>query len=336
MIEKIKKETLIGFFKTLKTVYAVKAAIRSMAQSGSLRGLKGLYYGSEAVSTAICAVLSERDKLVNTCDGIENLIARGGDLKNIFAEIFGGAEGYNNGIRGPINISIPEKGIYSANSLSDTQVAMGNGFAMAAKIRGEKVVVASFYKDITSNEGIIHESMNIASAFNLPVLFICNTDPGIKGKELDDLIKKGRFSSRSIGYGIEGYPVDGTDVVSVYLLADRLIEKIRQDNRPAIIECLTNTYYESLKNIENDENIENISTEKKSIITGIMGNFERQLLNKGIMTAEEAKSIEEDMQKTVSEAIEFGKNNIKPDHTQLNDFMYADKSKGIPKAGWTL
>ncbi len=94
---------------------------------------------------------------------------------------------------------------------------MGTGFALAARIKGESIVVAAFYNGSTSNEGIIHESMNIASAFDLPVLFVCETDLGdIDGKP-DDLINSGKFSKRSIGYAIEGYSVDGMDVgVSVY------------------------------------------------------------------------------------------------------------------------
>ncbi len=89
MIEEIQKEKLTGFYKTLKTIYAAKFAIKSMAEAGFIKGLKGMYYGSEAVSTGICAALGQEDKLVNSCDGIGNLVARGCGIKNIFAEMLG-------------------------------------------------------------------------------------------------------------------------------------------------------------------------------------------------------------------------------------------------------
>ena len=334
MIEKVQKEKLTGFFKTLKTIYAAKSAIKSMAEDGYLRGIKGMYYGSEAVSTGICAALGEKDKLVNTCDGIGNLIARGGNIKNIFAEMLGKSDGYNKGVRGFLNITVPEIGIYSANSFSDTQVAMSTGFALAAKIKGEQIVVAAFYNSNTSNEGIIHESMNIASAFDLPVLFVCETGLGAIDSKSDYLIKSGKFSKRSIGYGIKGHSVDGMDVGSVYVLADKVINDIRQANRPAIIECFTGTCYESFKHNKNKKAIENAATDKESIIARIIDSFEREFLNKGILTLDEAKHLEEDAIKLVSEAVEFGKNSAELEPEILEGLMYADKYINIPKQGW--
>jgi TPP-dependent pyruvate/acetoin dehydrogenase alpha subunit len=343
MIEKIQKEKLAGFYKTLKTIYAAKFAIKSLAEAGYIRGLKGMYYGSEAISTGICAVLRQEDKLVNCCDGVGNLIAGGAGVNNIFAEMLGRADGCNKGVRGFLNISAPEAGIYSANSFSDTQVAMGAGFALAAKIKGEKTLVAAFYNGSTSNEGIIHESMNIASAFDLPVLFVCETGIGdIVGKsggtdgKPDGLIKNGRYCKRSIGYAIEGYSVDGMDVVSVYVLAEKVINDIRQTNRPAIIECFTESCYESFKPDKNSKDTKDSIAKKDAIISRILGSFKKELLENRIMTHDEAKYLKEDALKLVSEAVEFAKNSSGIDNETLNNIMYADKCINMPKAGWLL
>jgi len=350
MIEKIQKEKLTGFYKILETIYAAKFAIKSMAEAGFISGMKGIYYGSEAVSAGICAALGKEDKLVNSCDDIGNLIAGGAAVNNIFAEMLGRVDGCNKGVRGFLNISAPEAGIYSANSFSDTQVAMGTGFALAAKIKGEKIVVAAFYNGSSSNEGIIHESMNIASAFDLPVLFVCETEPGdIVGKsggadsesggaggKPDDLIKNGRFRKRSIGYAIEGYSVDGMDVASVYVLAEKVLNDIRQTSRPAIIECFTENCYESFKPDKNSQDIKDSLTKKDAIISRILGSFKKELLNNKIMTPDEANCLKEDALKLVSEAVEFAKNSARIDKETLNNIMYADKCINMPKAGWLL
>jgi TPP-dependent pyruvate/acetoin dehydrogenase alpha subunit len=343
MIEKIQKEKLTGFYKTLKTIYAAKFAIKSMAEAGHIRGLKGMYYGSEAISTGICAALGQEDKLVNSCDDIGNLIAGGAGINNIFAEMLGRSDGCNKGVRGFLNISAPEVGIYSANSFSDTQVAMGAGFALAAKIKGEKTLVAAFYNGNSSNEGIIHESMNIASAFDLPVLFVCETGlgdivgkPGDADGKPDDLIKSGRFCKRSIGYAIEGYSVDGMDVACVYVLAEKVINDIRQTSRPAIIECFTKNCYESFKPDKNREDTEESLAKKDAIVARTLGSFKKELLDNKIMTTDEAKYLKEDALKLVSEAVEFAKNSREIDNETLNNIMYADKCKNMPKAGWLL
>ncbi len=350
MIEKIQKEKLTGFYKTLKTIYAAKFAVKSMAEAGFISGMKGMHYGSEAVSAGICAALGQEDKLVNSCDDVGNLIARGVGLDNIFAEMLGRADGCNKGVRGFLNISAPEAGIYSANSFSDTQVAMGTGFALAAKIKGEKIVVAAFYNGSSSNEGIIHESMNIASAFDLPVLFICETELGDTdskprgaggksdgaGGKPDELIKNGRFCKRSIGYAIEGYSVDGMDVASVFLLAEKVINDVRKTSRPAIIESFTETCFESFAPGKNKEDIECSLAKKDAIISRILGSFKKELFDNKIMTPDEAKNLKEDAFKLVSESVESAKNSARIDKETLNNIMYADKCMNMPKAGWLL
>jgi TPP-dependent pyruvate/acetoin dehydrogenase alpha subunit len=336
MTENIQKEKLTGFFKTLKTIYAAKYAVKSMAEAGYIRGMKGMYYGSEAISTGVCAALRKEDKLVNSCDGVGNLIAGGAGINNIFAEMLGRQDGCNKGVRGFLNISVPEAGIYSANSFSDTQVAMGTGFALSAKIKGDPIVVAAFYNGNTSNEGIIHESMNIASAFDLPVLFVCETWLDDEDRESHDPVKSGKFSKRAIGYGIEGYYVDGMDVASVYVLADKVINDIRMTSRPAIIECFTETCYESFKHNKSKEDIENSLAKKDTIISRILGRFKKELLDNKIMTLQEAKYFKEEALKLVSEAVEFAKNSKSAANETLDDIMYTDKYINMPKAGWSL
>jgi len=334
MTEKVPKEKLINFFKILKTIYAVKDSIKSLSINHTPEGIKGAYYGEEAVSTGVCAALKETDIVINAYDGISNLIARGSSIKNIFAEILGKSGGYNNGVRGYLNITVPELGVYSANSFSNTSVALSTGFALAGKIKGENKVIAAFYDNNTSNEGIIHETMNIASAFKLPVLFICENRIGIEDGKFDELVNNGNFSKRSIGYGIKGYSVNGMDVSAVYHLANKTIDDIRDDNHPVIIECITKFYYDNFKEIDNKSDSKNILNGKSLVTSLVLDDFVKMLLDSGTLTHGEMKHFEEKISILVSEALEFAKNSKELEPGILKSLMYADKYLNIPKPGW--
>lgn len=336
MLEKVQKEKLTGFFKILKTIYAVKDSIKSLSINHTLKGIKGACYGEEAVSTGVCSALKETDIVINAYDGISSLIARGGSIKNIFAEILGKSGGYNNGVRGYLNITVPELGVYSANSFSNTSVALSTGFALAGKIKGENKVIAAFYDNNTSNEGIIHETMNIASAFKLPVLFICDNRIGIEDDRFNESVNAEKYSKRSIGYGIKGYFVNGMDVSAVYHLANKIIDDIRDNNHPAIIECITKFYYDSFKENDNKPDSKN-TLNGKALVTGlVLDDFVKMLLDNGILAKDEMKKFEEKISILIAEAQEFAKNSKELEPETLRSLMYADKYINIPKPGWLI
>jgi len=126
------------------------------------------------------------------------------------------------------------------------------------------------------------------------------------------------------------------DVASIYVLAEKAINNIRQTSRPAIIECFTENSYESFKPNQNSEDIKDSLTRKDAIISRILGSFKKELLENKIMTSDEAKYLKEDALRLVSEAVEFAKNSADIDNETLNNIMYADKYINMPKAGWLL
>ncbi len=334
MQQKVPKEKLIDFFKILKTIHVVKDSIKSLLKNNTLKGIKGIYYGEEAVSTGVCSALKETDIITNTYDGVSSLIARGASLKNIFAEILGRSTGYNSGVRGYLNIAAPEIGVYSANSFSNTSITLSTGFALAGKNKGENKVVAAFYDNNTSNEGVVHETMNIASAFGLPVLFVCINKIGAKDDKFDELVNKGYYSKRSVGYQIKGYSVNGMDVSAVYSLANKIIDDIRDNNHPAIMECITKFYWDDFKGIDAKTESRNILNEKARSTSLALDDFVKMLLDSRAITHDEIKILEEKINILVTEAIEFARSSKGLEPEILSNLMYADKFANIPKSGW--
>lgn len=325
MINQISKEIMIKFYKILETIHIVKKNISMLVKNNEIEKIKYISYGEEAIAVGICSALEESDIIINTYDGISNLIARGGNLNSIFAEIFGKSDGYNNGARGYFNISAPELGVYSANSFSDTGVAMGLGFALSSKLRKENKVIAAFYNNETANEGIIHESMNIASAFNLPILFVCKNNKNIKSPLLEEFLEAKEFSMRSLGYEIYGTTINGMDIDSVYNSAKKIVKNVREHNRPAILECITNNYYEDLSSNSLNANNKNIIDEIEFNNNSIIKNFSKILLDKNILTQKEMKNIKDEISDLIKKAIEFSKSSLEPKPESLTKFMYADE-----------
>jgi len=337
MTEQISKETMAGFFRILETICAAKESIATLAKNNEIRmQVKRINYGEEAIALGVCTALKESDIVINTSEGISSLIARGGSLNAIFAEIFGKSEGYNNGIRGSFNISVPELGIYSANSFSDTGVAMGTGFALASRLKDENKVVAAFYDNETVNEGIIHESMNIASAFDLPMLFVCKNSKNFKGPIPEEFLQSKEFGSRSLGYGLESTTVNGMDVESVYSTAKDIIKSIRETNRPAILECITNSCREELCGCKSNSDSKNVNCENEFNGKTIKENFSKILREKNILTQKEIENVQTEVSVLVKKAVELSKAGSDPKPENLTEFMYADEYSNILKTGGLL
>ncbi|MHB8278801.1 MAG: thiamine pyrophosphate-dependent enzyme [Candidatus Humimicrobiaceae bacterium] len=334
MTDQISKEMMIKFYKILKTIHITKDNIRLLVKNNEINAVKGICYGEEAIAVGVCTALKENDIVINTYDGVSNLIARGGNLNNIFAEMFGKSGGYNNGVRGHFNISVPELGVYSANSFSDTGVAIGIGFALSSKLREENKVIAAFYNNETANEGIIHESMNIASAFDLPMFFVCKNSKNLKGPLPEEFLEAKEFSMRALGYEIQGTTVNGMDIASVYNSAEKIAKNIRDNRRPAILECITNNYYEDLSGSGLNSNNKNIFDEAEFDDNAIIKNFSKILLDKSILTQKEMENVEQEVRALVKKAIEFSKSGGDPKPESLTKFMYADEYLNIPKPGW--
>jgi pyruvate dehydrogenase E1 component alpha subunit len=331
MTDQISKEILIGFYRILETIYAVKDNISLLAENNEIKQVNKVSYGDEAIAAGVFAALKDEDIIINTCDGISGIIARGGSLNSIFTEIMGKSEGYNNGIRGIFNISVPELGIYSANSFSDTGAAMGTGFALASKLRDENKVIAAFYNNETVNEGIIHESINIASAFDLPMLFVCKNSKNFKGAMPEEFLQESEFGTRSLGYGIQSATVNGMDIESVYIAAQKSIKSIREDKRPAILECITGIFNEELCSCRPDLDSKNLIENADFNASTIKENFAKILLDKKILTQTEMENVQKEVNVLVKKSVELSKAGSDPKPEDLAKFMYADNYSKIIK-----
>ena len=206
---------------------------------GLMPGLAHLYLGEESIAAGACAALDETDYIGSTHRGHGHLVARGADLNRMMAEILGKGTGYSKGKGGSMHIMAMDKGILGANGIVGGGIPIALGAAYSAKLQNNGKVAISFFGDSASNEGTFHESLNMAAAWDLPIVFIIENNFYGISVDIRSVTKEHQLSKRAVGYGIPGITIDGNDVFAVYEETRKAVERARSGQGPTLIECLT-------------------------------------------------------------------------------------------------
>ena len=198
-----------------------------------------LYAGEEAVAVGVCSALSKDDYITSTHRGHGHCIAKGADLKRTMAEILGKETGYCKGKGGSMHIADFSIGMLGATAVVGAGLPIAVGAALSAKLRKTDQVVACFFGEGASNQGTFHESINMASAWKLPVIFVCENNLYAMGTRQSRIMNIENISDRAPSYGIPGVSVDGNDVLVVYEAAQVATERARRGEGSTLIECKT-------------------------------------------------------------------------------------------------
>jgi pyruvate dehydrogenase E1 component alpha subunit len=207
-----------------------------LAAAGEVSG--HLYIGEEAVAAGVCAALRDDDYITSTHRGHGHIIAKGGDLGRCMAELYAKATGYCGGKGGSMHIADMALGIIGANGIVGAGLPIASGAALASRLRGRDVVSVSFFGDGASNHGTFHESLNLASVWSLPVVFVCENN-GWAELTRTEALTAGKIAGRAAGYGIPGVAVDGNDAYAVLATATEAVARARAGEGPTLIEAQT-------------------------------------------------------------------------------------------------
>ena len=212
-------------------------------KNGQMAGLAHLYIGEEAVAAGACAAIEARDYIGSTHRGHGHLVARGADMGRMMAEILGKETGYSKGKGGSMHIMAMDLGILGANGIVGGGIPIATGAGYSAKYRGTDQVTLCFFGDGASNEGTFHESINMAAAWDLPVVYVIENN--LYGITVDSrrVTKEHDLAKRALGYGILGETVDGQDAEAVYRAVLKAVNHAREGKGPSIVECKTYRYH---------------------------------------------------------------------------------------------
>lgn len=230
---------LTDIYFMMNKIRAFEMKAVSLFESNKLRGSVHLYVGEEAVASGVCAALHADDYITSTHRGHGHCIAKGADMRYAMAELMGRDTGYCRGRGGSMHIADVEKGNLGANAIVGGGIPIAVGAALSSKMQGLDHVAVSFFGDGASNEGIFHESLNLAAVWKLPVIFVCeNNGYGISVPTWQSTSVE-NISVRAAAYGIEGVTIDGNDAEAVFNTAERAVQNARDGKGPTLIECKT-------------------------------------------------------------------------------------------------
>ena len=316
------KQQLLGFYQTMSTIRTFESKTVDLFAAGKVPGFVHLYIGEEAVATGVCANLTSKDYITSTHRGHGHLIAKGGKVDLMMAELFGKSTGYCKGKGGSMHIADVELGILGANGIVGAGQPIATGAAFACKYRKSDSVVVCFFGDGASNRGTFHESLNLASIWNLPIVFVCeNNMYGISYCQRDHM-NICDISDRSAAYGIPGVTVDGNDVVAVYETVAEAVKRARSGDGPSLVECKTwrwRGHFEGDPSVYKDPN-EQAEWIKKDPIPRLA----KQLLDLGYATQAELDKINETINAQINAAVDFAQNSPNPNPEDVLTDVFAN------------
>jgi TPP-dependent pyruvate/acetoin dehydrogenase alpha subunit len=243
MNQDIPNDIALCLYETMLKIRKFEEAVVTLFAKGKIPGFLHTYVGEEAVATGICANLSDEDKIISSHRGHGHLIAKGGKLDLMMAELFAKRTGYNKGKGGSMHIAEPEIGSLGANAIVGAGIALINGAALTAQYLGKDYVSVCFFGDGASNTGSFHEALNLASVWNLPVIFVCENNRYADSTPQNRHQKITDIAVRAKAYDIPGVIVDGDDVGAVYLMARDAIGHARSGGGPTLLEAKTHRWH---------------------------------------------------------------------------------------------
>ena len=237
----LNRNTLLWAYEKLVTIRRFEEQARREADVGKLRGMHSSI-GQEAVPTGVCAHLRDSDFVLGTHRSHHHCIAKGVDLNEMMAELLGKATGTNKGKGGTMHIADIDKGMLGANGVVGSNIPVATGVALSASVRGSDQVSVVFFGDGASSQGSLHESMNLASIWKLPILFVCENNRYAEATPFEYSVAGASISRRAAGYDMPGVTVDGQSLPDVYAVAGEAVRRARAGEGPTLIEAQTYRY----------------------------------------------------------------------------------------------
>ena len=327
---------------TLLKLYTTMATIRNFEERGipetGQRRMSGSVHssaGQEAVPTGVCAHLSENDYIGSTHRGHGHCIAKGVDPKAMMAELFGRVTGPNKGKGGSMHIADMSKGMLGTNGVVAASVPLAVGAALTSKLRNLGRVAVAFFGDGGANQGILHESMNLASVWKLPVIFCCENNGYAESTPVEYALSVANVSDRAPGYDMPGITVDGMDVFAVYNAAGEAVARARAGEGPSLLECRTYRYYGHTV-FDNPLSYRTREEEEYWRNRDPLIQFRNSVLPLGEITAEELDQIDKEAADLMEEAIQFADSSNWPEPAEVYEDVYVDYSIDLLRRGTNM
>lgn len=311
------KEIYSRFYRSLYRIRRAEEEIARLYPSDKIKSPVHLSIGQEAVSVGVCEALRKDDVVFGTYRGHAMYLAKGGDLKRMFAELYGKETGCAKGKGGSMHLVEPSIGVMGTSAIVGTTIPIAAGYAYAMQCRGSDSVVVAFFGDGAVDEGAFHEAMNIAAMKNLPLLFVCeNNSYAIHSHHLSRH-HSDNLCERAKSYGVPAERIGDGDIFKTFHAAQDFIERLRKGKGPAFLECITCRWKEHVGTgddfhlgYRSEAEVQEWK-EKDAVI-----------VVKRLLPEEITDGIHDGVEREIEEAIRFAEESPFPGVTSLHEHVY--------------
>ncbi|MFO7916623.1 MAG: dehydrogenase E1 component subunit alpha/beta [Anaerolineae bacterium] len=330
-IEELTKDDLLAIYRRMKEIRLFENTVFDLLGRNIIKGASHLYAGEEGVAVGAVAALRDDDLITSTHRGHGHCHARGDSLaegqeaqqehlNKMMAELCGRATGYCKGRGGSMHIADVEKGNLGATGIVGGNLPVATGAALSMEMQDLDRCVVCFFGDGASNTGNFHESLNLASAWKLPVVYVVENNlygmsvPFEKVSALQDI------AARAAAYDMPGVTVNGMDPIAVYEAVSSALERGRRGNGPSLVECKTYRWYGHSRSDPREYRTD--EEEERWHARDPLVTFSETLIEEGIATQEEIEAIDELAEEKVQRAVDFALDSPMPDPTEVEKDVY--------------
>jgi len=315
-------QALEGLYTTMVKIRRFDERTVELFQSGLVKGTAHSYVGEEAVAAGAIATLREDDYIVGTHRGHGHCIAKGAAVDRMMAELMGRDTGYSRGLGGSMHIADLDANILGCNGIVAAGLPLGTGAALAAKLRGTDRVVIAFFGDGGANQGTVHESMNLAAVWKLPVIFLCENNQYALSTASKRTTAGESIANRANAYGLPGVQVNGNDVLAVYEAVRTAVARAREGQGPTLIEAMTYRWGgHSMR--ANLPDYRTKDEERAWLERDPIASFKSALVDDRRATPMRLKELEEAVEVELDRAVEFATQSAEPSVDILETSVYA-------------
>jgi len=314
------RDQLLWIYQRMRLIREFEDRAAYLFAAGKLPGALHLYAGEEAIAVGVCALLTERDHITSTHRGHGHCIAKGLEIGAMMAELYGKASGICKGKGGSMHIADVDRGMLGANGIVGAGGPLACGAGLTAKVKGTDQVSVCFFGDGAAEQGTMHESMNLASIWKLPVVFVCENNGFAQTTPLRYHCAASNIADRARAYCMPGVEVDGTDVFAVYEAAEEAIARARRGDGPTLLECKASRYY---GHFQGDNQSYYAEEEKTRLRTrDPIDRFMKRVIRGKLLSRADLVEVDVHAKKMVDEAVEFAEQSPYPTLDEVVNDVY--------------
>ena len=315
-------ETLRDLYVTMRRIRAFEDKTADLFQEGVVKGTAHSYKGEEAIAAGVCAALRDDDIIASYHRGHGHCIAKGARIDRMMAELMGRQTGYCQGLGGSMHIADMELNIMGANGIVGAAMPLATGAGLAAKLQGTDKVAVAFFGDGASNQGVFHESLNLAAVWKLPVIFVCENNQYALSTSYRNTTAVTQVSNRAASYEIPGITVDGNDGVEVYLVLREAVDRARAGEGPTLIEAMTYRHGQhslrvNLRDPRPEDELESWLDRDP------IARMEKRLTTEGTFSADQFDETTQAVDDEIETAVSYGRESPEPPVHVMLDAVYA-------------